>query len=289
MKKAAQRNSILLIVLILCTITIIWTNYIFIHKTVQNINQLLIENEYKKIWGKENYLILQELQKREIIGYIDSIKKEKPELIEEILKAEREEKIDKNNYKILDNNIIKDIKKDTFVLWNTWALVSVIEFSDMECPYCIKQHKKQITNKILEKYYDKVNFSFKNFPIPAHKNSNIESQAAKCIENISWWNKYLEYIDNIFNNTKWWWEWFKVKDLSPLAEKLWVNTEKFNSCLSKWNTKDLVEKEFKQWVMLWINSVPSNLIINNKTGEYIIISETIDYKEMEKIILDILK
>jgi protein-disulfide isomerase len=55
----------------------------------------------------------------------------------------------------------------------------------MECPYCIKQHKKQIPSILLENYSDKINYSYKNFPIPAHKNASIEAQAAKCIEEIS--------------------------------------------------------------------------------------------------------
>jgi hypothetical protein len=41
--------------------------------------------------------------------------------------------------------------------------------------------------------------------------------------------------------------------------------------------------------MLEIDSTPSNLIFNNKTWEYIIITETIDYKKLEEIILDLSK
>ncbi|MFC1797750.1 DsbA family protein [Patescibacteria group bacterium] len=80
-------------------------------------------------------------------------------------------------------------------------MVSIIEFSDMECPYCITQHKKEINKDLLENHSDKVNYSFKNFPLPAHKNANIEAQAAKCVEKLESGEKYLEYIENIFNTT----------------------------------------------------------------------------------------
>jgi predicted DsbA family dithiol-disulfide isomerase len=89
--------------------------------------------------------------------------------------------------------------------------------------------------------------------------------------------------------TTWGWEWFRIEDLAPLAEDLWVNTEDFNTCMSEWSTKNQVEREFKQWVMLGINSVPTNIIINNETWEYIIVSETINYEQMEEIINDISK
>jgi len=280
----AKRNSILMIVLILCTITIIWTNYTFSKQVVININKAIIEREYKKIWWKENYMILQEIQKREILWYIDKIKEEQPELIKNIL----ENKIEStNDYKVLNKNIINDLKKDAFIKWNSWALVTIIEFSDLECPFCIKSHKEWVNEKVLENYSDKVNLIFKNFPLPAHKNAQIEAEASKCVQNIAWWEKYLEYIDSIFSNTKWGWEWFKMKELNPLAEKLWINNKEFKTCLTNWDSKDQVEREFKQWAMLWINSVPSNLILNNKTWKYIIVSKVIDYKNMEKLIEEI--
>ena len=276
--KDAQRNSILMVLIMLCTITIIWTNYIFIQKTSNDINNTLMENEYKKIWWKENYLIMQEIQKRKIIWYIDKIKTEQPELIKEIL----EKNEDKN--KTLSQNIINDLKNNTTILWNTWALISIIEFSDLECPYCIKQHKSWINNKILESYSGTTNYIFKNFPLPAHKNSNKEAEAAKCVESLAWWEKYLEYIDKIFNTTTWWWEWFKIEDLTPLAEKLNINKDNFEKCLSEWHFKEKVEIEFNQWIMLWINSVPSKLILNNETWKYIIVSENVEYENIEKII-----
>ena len=36
--------------------------------------------------------------------------------------------------------------------------------------------------------------------------------------------------------------------------------------------------------MLWINSVPSKLILNNETWKYIIVSENVEYENIEKII-----
>jgi len=45
----AKRNSMLMIMLILCTVTIIFTNYTFNKQTVIDINETIMENEYKKI------------------------------------------------------------------------------------------------------------------------------------------------------------------------------------------------------------------------------------------------
>lgn len=280
----AQRNSMLMIIMVLCTLTIIWTNYMFIQSMVTDINNSIMENEYKKIWWKENYIILQEIQKREVLSYLDSIKNEKPELIKEILEKQNE-----NDSNILNKSIIDDLKKDTYVKWNTWAIVSVIEFSDMECTFCKDQHTSWVYKNILEKNAEKVNYIFKNFPLPAHKNAQKEAEASKCIESIAGWEKYLEYIDTIFKDTKSGWEWYKLEDLSTLAEKLKVDKDKFSQCIITEEITQRVQREFVQWRMLWIKSVPASLIINNETGKYQIVSEVVDDTTLEEIISEISK
>ena len=116
-----------------------------------------------------------------------------------------------------------------------------------------------------------------------------EAEASKCIELIAGWEKYLEYIDNIFTNTKSGWEWYKLEKLNTLAEKLKIDKSKFSECMTTNSTTTKVEKEFVQWRMLWIQSVPSSLIINNDTWEYKIVSEVIDDATLEWIISEISK
>lgn len=285
MDKIAWRNSMLMIVMILCTITIISTNYMFNKQSVIDINETLMENEYKKIWWKENYILMQEIQKREILAFIDKIKTEQPELVNEILSSNELGLA----YKVMSQNIINDLKKDTYIKWNTWATVSIIDFSDLECPFCIKDHNELDITKLIEWTGSSVNYIFKNFPLPSHKNAWIEAEASKCVESIAGWEKYLEYINNIFSTTKWGWEWYKIEDLSPLAKSLEVDTDKFEACMTNWETKSQVEKEFKQWAMLWINSVPSKLILNNVTWKYTIISEVTDTTKLQEIIDEISK
>jgi hypothetical protein len=59
--------------------------------------------------------------------------------------------------------------------------------------------------------------------------------------------------------------------------------------MTKWETKSQVEKEFKQWTMLWIKSVPSKLILNNITWKYTIITELVDYDTLQWVIDEISK
>lgn len=287
MSNTKKINYFMISIIFISTISIIYTNYIFSKQTILKINDQIMENEYKKIWWKDNYEILRELQKQEMISYIEKLKQEKPELIEELKQKANQEKLE-SNYKILAPEFINELKNNTFIKWGTWSLVTIIEFSDLECPYCIDYHKKNISNQILEKYPNKINYIFKNFPLPAHKNAQKESEAALCIKNLSSWTKYLEFINEIFNTTKGWWEWFDLNNLNLTVEKIWINKTDFEKCYNNWTyTKD-VEVEFTQWLKLWINSVPSNIIINNKTWEYMLLPEVPEEADFEKVIEEFL-
>lgn len=291
--EAKKTNHLLMAIIVICSASIIFSNHLFLKKTRLEIDNQMMENEYNKIWWKENYLILQELQRREIIWYLETLKQENPELIEELKQIALEEENKKLENEIKNNTlsveIIDELKNNTFVKWNSWALISIIEFSDMECPYCINYHKENISGQMLEKYENNVNYIFKNFPLPAHKNANKESEAAICVKNLEWWEKYLEFINEIFNNTKGWWEGFDLNNLAVTAEKIWVNKTDFEECYNNWTYSKNVVNEFEQWIKIWISSVPSNIVINNKTWEYILLSEVPKLEDFEKIIEEFLK
>ncbi len=278
-----KRNIALMSIIILCTITIIYSNYLFIQQSVTDIEQTLLENEYEKIGWKENYMIMQELQKREIVGYIDKMKQEKPELIKEIL----EEKMwseDGTKYLKMDTKIINDLKKNTSILWSTGATVSIIEFSDLECPYCIKHHKQAAHKKALEEYPEDVNFVFKNFPLPFHKNAKTEAIVAKCVEKLSGSENYFSFIDTVFDNTQGGWEWIELSFLDKEAEKLGISKTDLESCKTNTEVIAQVDREFKQAELLNLSSVPSIIIINNTTWKHAIFSGVTEYEKMKGVI-----
>jgi len=205
-----NNNFYITLLILLCTSLIILTNFVAGKNSEKNIFNNLMEAEYNKIWWKDNYNILKELQKNEILLYLDTIKKEKPELIEEI---QNKIKASENNNLFLDKISIEKLKKDSFIEWNSWALISIIEYSDFECEYCIEYHKSNIISEIINDNLENINYLFKHFPLPTYKNSKIIAWASECIKKINNWSWYIDFINMVFNTTKWWWEWL---DLSKL-------------------------------------------------------------------------
>lgn len=274
-----------ILILLLCSVLIVSTNYIFTKQITRDVQKQLTQNEYDNIWWKDNYTILKELQKQEMLTYIDKLKQENPELIykmrQNALAKESEDR------KMLTWEAVKDLKENAYVKWNSGATVTIIEFSDMECPFCIAYHNGNAINRVMEKYKD-TNYIFKNFPLPTHKKSWQESLAAKCVEKIGTGEKYGEFVNMIFSGSTVWEGGFNLDTMPSLITTLWVNEADFNTCYKNEENATMIKKEFEQWLKLGINSTPSTVIVNNKTGEYKILTGNIAEKDLEKAVTEFL-
>ena len=64
---------------------------------------------------------------------------------------------------------------------NTDAKVTVIEFSDFQCPFC-KQHVEETQPALDEEFVDsgKVMWVFKHFPLSIHPQAPAAGAAAEC-------------------------------------------------------------------------------------------------------------
>jgi protein-disulfide isomerase len=99
------------------------------------------------------------------------------------------------------------------VLGDADAPVTIVEFSDFQCPYC-RRHVLQTLPKIVETYVDtgQVRYVFKDFPLESHPNATKAAEAARCAgAQGSFWAMH----DRLFEGLK---EW------SPQEEELLVET-----------------------------------------------------------------
>jgi hypothetical protein len=61
--------------------------------------------------------------------------------------------------------------------------------------------------------------------------------------------------------------------LLALAAGKWVDATAIQNCFDNWETKDVVAEKFAMWAAnFWITGTPGNLLINNETWEFTIVS-----------------
>lgn len=102
------------------------------------------------------------------------------------------------------------------------APVTIIEFSDFQCPFCSRG--KATMDQVVSTYGDKVRLVFRNFPLSFHQNAEKAAEAAQCANEQG---KFWEYHDILFANQG----ALAVENLKQYAVDLKLDTAKFNSCL----------------------------------------------------------
>jgi len=111
------------------------------------------------------------------------------------------------------------------------AKVTVVEFSDFECPYCSRA--ATVTTQLKEKYGDKVRFVFRQFPLSFHKSAQGAAEASMAAHAQG---KFWEYHDLMFKNQR---------ELSPEALEGYAKTLGLNVAQFK---KDLDSHKFAEQV-----------------------------------------
>jgi protein-disulfide isomerase len=113
------------------------------------------------------------------------------------------------------------------------AKVTVIEFSDFQCPYCAK-FVQETMPQILSNYGDKIRFVFMNFPLTSiHENAQKAAEAGECAnEQGAFW----QFHDIMFQNQS----ALTVDNLKSYAAQLNLDTAKFNDCLDSGKMADPV-------------------------------------------------
>ncbi|MBI3232050.1 MAG: DsbA family protein [Candidatus Doudnabacteria bacterium] len=124
------------------------------------------------------------------------------------------------------------------------APLTVIEFSDYECPFCKRSFNDVIPN-LKKDYIDtgKVKFVYRDLPLSFHQNAHKEAQAAECARAQGGDSVYFKYHDQIFTKTTSNGTGIALDQLPVIAKDLGLNVSKFQQCLDSDKFKTEVDKD----------------------------------------------
>ena len=129
------------------------------------------------------------------------------------------------------------------------APVTIIEFSDFQCPFCLRV--APTLKKVRETYGDKVRIVWKDFPLTAiHPQAFKAGEAGRCAAEQG---KFWEYHDQLFGHQ----QALQPADLKTHATTVGLDASKFDSCLDASKHAELVRNGVAQGTKLGINSTPT--------------------------------
>lgn len=102
------------------------------------------------------------------------------------------------------------------------APVTIVEFSDFQCPYCSAAAKT--LDKVVADYAGRVRIVFRDYPLPFHEDAAKAAEAGGCADEQG---KFWAMHDQLFDNQA----RLKVPDLKRHARSVGLDSAKFDACL----------------------------------------------------------
>lgn len=131
------------------------------------------------------------------------------------------------------------------------APVTIVEFSDFQCPYCARFHLDTFPQ--IDKDYiqtGKVRFVYRDFPLPFHTNAEKAAEAAECAHEQG---KFWEYHNKIFENQK----SLSMESLKQWAKDLGLDVVRFNSCLDSGKMAVEIQKDAQEGASYGVSGTPA--------------------------------
>ncbi|MFA6963872.1 MAG: thioredoxin domain-containing protein [Patescibacteria group bacterium] len=137
--------------------------------------------------------------------------------------------------------------------------ITLVEYSDFQCPYCVKFHKTM--KQVIDLYPGKVRWVYRHFPLDFHKTAQ---KAAEATEAAGEHSKFWEYSDKLAANSQADGTGLNEQDLIRYAEELSLDMDKFKKALKDGKFADKVKSDLESGEKVGVTGTPGTFIIDSK-------------------------
>ncbi len=152
------------------------------------------------------------------------------------------------------------------------APVTIVEWSDFECPYC--KSVLPTLERILEEYPEQVRLVFRHFPLHAiHPNAQAAAEAGVCAQDLG---AFWELHDLMFEEQ----DTLTLDDLKDKAARAGLDAEAFAACLEQDGIADRVHADRRAGVEVGVNGTPA-LYVNGRP-----LAGAVAYEQLAEVVED---
>jgi len=168
------------------------------------------------------------------------------------------------------------------------AVITLIEYSDFECPYCKRFHP--ISKEFFDKNSDKVNWTYRHYPLSFHDPlATYEALATECVADLGGNDAFWEYADLIYENTSSNGNGLTHDELLTFATDLGVDADEFSECVENEKYLKDVQADIASGSAAGVSGTPASLLRNNESGEVIFLSGAQPVEAFEAAVEELLK
>lgn len=182
---------------------------------------------------------------------------------------------------------VPKVSQEDHVRGDRNARVALIEYSDMECPFCKRFHPT--AQQVIDTYKGKVMWVYRHYPLSFHANAQKEAEAVECANELGGSDAFWKYLDTVYERTTSNGTGFALDKLVPLAKELGLDETKFTLCLDSGKYAAHVKDDMDGGSKSGVTGTPGNILLTIKTGKSNLIAGAVPFETMKAAIDEMLK
>jgi protein-disulfide isomerase len=127
------------------------------------------------------------------------------------------------------------------------APITLIAFSDYECPYC--KRAETTVEEVLKAYPDKIRYYHRDFPLDFHANARPAAMAARCANEQG---KFWAYRTALFTSAD-----LSADRLKAIADEIGLDRTKFDACVASDKLAAAIDKDMADAATVGVNGTPA--------------------------------
>jgi len=159
-----------------------------------------------------------------------------------------------------DPSAIRPVDDNDYIKGSRDAKITIVEFSDTECPFCKVLH--QNLDEVIKGYDDgDVAWVYRHFPLTQlHRKAAVEAHATECAGELGGNDGFWAYTDMLYDITPSN-DGLDLAQLPVIAGKVGLDVDAFNACMDEGRHEDDVEQDFNDAVAAGGRGTPYSVII----------------------------
>lgn len=171
------------------------------------------------------------------------------------------------------------ISGDDRILGDPSAPVKIVEFSDLQCPFCAQFHK---TMRQIMKEYGKngqVAWVFRHFPLESiHPSARLAAHGGECARELGGPAKFWDFIDTVFDRQQ---EGLGSPLFLQIASSIGLDSNTFSSCLESGKFNNLIDQHMDDALAAGAQGTPYSILVS-RNGDTVTINGAEPYASVKQ-------
>lgn len=151
------------------------------------------------------------------------------------------------------------VSEDDYARGPEDAPITLIEYSDYECPFCQRHHETML--QVMEEYEGKVRWVYRHYPLSFHQYAQKAAEAAECVGSLAGEEAFWSFSDAYFERTTASGTGFPQEDLASLGAEFGADEAAVQECLDSDEMAERVQKQMADGTASGVSGTPGTFIV----------------------------